>query len=110
MLMWRSALDEVRAAALAAREPAARDGLLARVEVDRVRPVRVQVSEEGVLPAAEREERDRRGDADVDADHARLDLVPVAPDRRARLREDRRPVAEAAVVDDRDRLVERVDG
>ena len=70
--------------------------------------MRVQVAEERVLPAGEREERDRRGDADVDADHARLDLVPEAPDRRAGLGEDRRAVAEAGAVDDLDRLVERV--
>src|SRR4051794_18583095 len=59
-----SALYEVRTAALASREPPARDGLLARIELDRVGPVRVQVAEERVLPAAEREERDGSGDAD----------------------------------------------
>src|ERR671935_163197 len=37
--------------------------------------VSVQVAEERVLPAGEREERHRRGDADVDADHPRLRLV-----------------------------------
>ena len=41
-----SPLDEVRAAPLPAREPAAGDGLLACVELDRVGPVRVQVSQE----------------------------------------------------------------
>src|SRR4051812_4541557 len=64
------ALDEVRPAAGAAREPAARHGLLAGVELDRVGPVGVQVAQERVLPAREREERDRGGDPDVDADHA----------------------------------------
>ena len=44
--------------------------------------MRVQVAEERVLPAREREERDGRGDADVDADHARLDLVAEAADGR----------------------------
>ena len=42
----RLPLDEVRAAPLPAREPAAGDGLLACVELDRVGPVRVQVSQE----------------------------------------------------------------
>ena len=42
--------------------------------------------EERVLPAREREERHRRGDADVHADHADLDVVAEAPDRRARTR------------------------
>src|SRR5829696_796838 len=107
--LMKSALDEVGAAALAAGEPARGDGLLARVELDRVGAVGVQVAEERVLPAREREEGDGRGDADVDADHARLDLVAVAPDRRAGLREDRRAVAEPARVHELDRLVERGD-
>jgi drug/metabolite transporter (DMT)-like permease len=42
----RSALDEVRSAPLPAGEPAAGDGLLARVELDRIGPVRVQVAQE----------------------------------------------------------------
>src|SRR3954467_2877492 len=94
---------------LAAGEVAARDGLLARVELDGVRAVRVQVAEERVLPAREREEGDGRRDPDVDADHARLDLVGVAAYRRAGLREDRRAVAEPAGVHELDRLVERAD-
>src|SRR3954464_4545350 len=84
----RSGLYEI-APGLATREPAARDGLLARVELDRVRPVGVQGAEERVLPAREREERDRRRDADVDADHPDLDVVAEAPDGRARFGEDR---------------------
>ena len=68
----------------------------------------MQVAEKTVLPAAEREERDRSGDADVDPDHAGLHLVPVATDRCAGLGEDRRAVAEAARVDDLNRLVERL--
>src|SRR5581483_9103786 len=101
------ALDEVGSASLPAREPPARDGLLARVEVDRVGAVRVQVAEERVLPPAEREEGHRRRDADVHPDHAGLDLVAVAAHRRARLGEDRGAVAEPARVDDADRLVQR---
>src|SRR5215204_4486529 len=104
----RSGLYEI-ASGLATREPPARDGLLARVELDRVGAVRVQVAEERVLPAREREERDRRRDADVDPDHAGLDLVAEAPHGGAVLGEDRRAVAEAARVHDADRLVERLD-
>ena len=85
---------EVRPGALAGGEPAARDGLLAGVELDGVGAVGVQVAEEAVLPAGEREERDRRGDADVDADHARVDLVAKAAHRGAVLGEDRDAVAE----------------
>src|SRR3954454_22519077 len=81
-----SVLDEVRAVALPAREEAAGDRLLARVEVDGVGAVGVQVAQEAVLPAAEREEGHRRRDADVDADHPGLDVVAEAADRAAGLR------------------------
>ena len=93
--------------ALAAREPAAGDRLLAGEELHRVGAVRVQVAQEGVLPAREGEERHGRGHADVHAHHPGLHLVPVAADRGSRLREDRGAVAEAAAVHHRDRLVER---
>src|SRR5688572_33316992 len=73
-----SVLDEV-AAGLAAREVARRDGLLARVEIDRVGAVRVEVAEEAVLPAREREEGNRGRHADVHADHPGLDVVLEAP-------------------------------
>src|SRR5947209_12729317 len=66
---WRSPLHEVRPAPLAAREPAARDRLLPREELDGVGAVGVEVAEERVLPAGEREERDGGRDADVDAHH-----------------------------------------
>src|SRR6266542_3789010 len=102
-------LHEVHPAPLPAREPPARDGLLAGVELDRVGAVGVEVAEEGVLPAGEREEGDGGGNADVDADHADLDVVAEATDRRAGLGEDRHAVAEATGVDDLDRLVERGD-
>src|SRR5262245_34800128 len=67
-----------------ASEPAGDHGLPARVEVDRGRAVRLQVAEERGLASAERKEGHRRGDADVDADHARrrprleLARVPAA--------------------------------
>src|SRR3954453_22057785 len=102
-----SVLDEVRAVALPAREEAAGDRLLARVEVDGVGAVGVQVAQEAVLPAAEREEGHRRRDADVDADHPGLDFVAEAADGRAVLGEYRGAIAEARCVDDRDRVVER---
>ena len=58
-----------------------------------------------VLPAAERERRDRDRDGHVDADHPDLDLVLEAAGRAAVVREDRGPVAERAVVDQRDALL-----
>src|SRR3954469_12514279 len=101
-------LDEVAPVALAAREEAARDGLLARVELDRVRAVGVEVAEEAVLPAGEREEGDRGGHADVHADPAGLDVVAIAAHGGAALGEDRRAVAEARAIDDGDGVVEGV--
>ena len=89
-------------------EPARGDRLLAREEIDRVLPVGVEVAE-AVLPAGEREERDRRRDADVDSDHAGLHVDPVAARGRSGLGEDRGAVAVAAAVDERDRVVERAD-
>src|SRR5438105_2266772 len=74
----RLALYEVGPASLAARVPAAGDGLLTGEEVDGVTAVSVQVAQEGVLPSREREECDRRGDPDVDADHSGLHVVAVA--------------------------------
>ena len=53
----------------AGSEPASGGGLLAGEELDPVAASGVKVAEEGVPVPAEGEERDRRGDADVDADH-----------------------------------------
>src|SRR5256885_16752848 len=91
-------LDE-EPAGLAAGEEPRRDRLLARVELDRVGAVGVQVAEEAALPAREREEGDRGRHAHVDADHPDLDVVPVAPHRRPRLGEERGDVAVAAGAD-----------
>src|SRR5206468_10500836 len=51
--------------------PAAGDDLAAGVELDRLGPVRVQVAEQRVLPAAEAVVGDGDRDRDVDTDHAR---------------------------------------
>src|SRR4051812_45370410 len=90
------ALYEIRAAALAARKEAARHGLLACVEVHCVSAVGVQVAEERVLPAREREESHRRGHTDVHSHHAGLHIAAVAAHGRCALREDRSAVPEAA--------------
>src|SRR4051812_49827838 len=61
---WRdSAFHEVAPARLAGREEAAGDGLLARVELDRIGAVGMEVAQERVLPAREGEERHPRGHA-----------------------------------------------
>src|SRR5690625_2734901 len=55
--------------------PAGGDGLLAGVEADALGAVGVVLAEQRVLPAAEGVVAHRRGDRDVDADHADGDLV-----------------------------------
>ena len=82
--------------------------MVLRVEADAVRARRVQVAEERLLPAAEREEGHRRGDADVDAEHAGLRSALERARRGPRAREDRGRVAVARGVEVPDRLVERV--
>src|SRR6476659_10103028 len=54
--------------------PAARDDLAAGVEMDAFRPVDVAVTEQGLVPAAERVVGDRDRNRDVDSDHAGLDV------------------------------------
>ena len=84
-------------------EPARGGDLLARVEHDPLAALQVQVAEEGVIPAAEREVGQRRGHSHVDADHAGLDAVPELARCLAALRVDAGAVAE-------DGLVGRLDG
>src|SRR5438067_9075631 len=85
--------------------PALHHHLLLRVEVDRVAPLRVEVAEEAVLPAAEREVGDGGGDADVDADVADAGLVAELPGRGAAAGEEAGLVAEARAVHCLDGLV-----
>src|SRR5690606_21060566 len=68
--------------------PALDDDLRLRVELDAVPALRVQVAEEALPPAAEREEGHRRGHADVDAHVARPDLAAELPRVRAARCED----------------------
>ena len=74
--------------------PAAHDHLLLGVEGDGVAAMRVQVSEERLLPAGEREEGHGRGHADIDADHADLDARGIFAGRFSVSGEDGRSVAE----------------
>ena len=72
----RAALARISLAAGAGADlPALDDDARLRVEPDRVLAGRVEVAEKG-SPAREREERHRRGDADVHTDYARLDVAP----------------------------------
>src|SRR5438874_11187627 len=60
---------------LDARRPARGHGLGLGIEADRVRSVLVQVTEAGLLPAAEGVVGERHRDWHVDADHADLDAA-----------------------------------
>src|SRR4051794_5927967 len=56
-------------------EPARHNRLAASVEHHRLSSLDVQVAEEGIVPAGEGEPRHRGGDADVDADHAGVEVL-----------------------------------
>src|SRR4029453_18570611 len=87
-------------------EPPRDDDLLVGVELDRLPAVGLEVAEEGSLGAAEREERHRRRDPDVDAEHAGLDPLAVLARPLAAAGEDAARVAEIVTAHDLDRLVE----
>src|SRR6185436_3620071 len=56
-------------------EPSRHRHLLLRVELDRFGALDVEVAEEGFVPAGEGEPGHGGGDADVDADHAGVEVV-----------------------------------
>src|SRR5688500_14897618 len=72
--------------------PARGDDLGARIELDALDTVHVQIAEEGILPPAKGKKGDRHRDRNVYADHADLDLALEAARRSARLGEQRRAV------------------
>src|SRR6476620_9545076 len=74
-------------------EPACRNDLLLRVELDAFFPLNVQVSVKRIIPASEREHRHRGRDADVDADHAGFDAMLEFAGGFAGVREDRGAVS-----------------
>src|SRR5207249_10545980 len=86
--------------------PARDDHLLVGIELDRVRAVSLEVPEEAVLGAAEREERHGCRDADVHAQHARLDAIAILTRPFAARGEDARRVAQLVTAHDGDRVVE----
>src|ERR1017187_4883229 len=68
-------------------EPAAHGHFQLREELDAFFALHVQVAEEGLVPAVEREPGHGGGHADVDADHAALDAVLEFARGLARTRE-----------------------
>src|ERR1700722_687974 len=86
-------------------EPAGHDGFLLRVEVDRFHSLDVEIAEEGFVPAGEGEPGHRGGDADVDADHAGVEMHLELPGGIAAVGEDAGAVAVGRVAGDLDRFV-----
>src|SRR5690348_7920279 len=86
--------------------PARERYFLAGVELDALRALDVQVAEKRAVPAGEREPGHRRRHADVDADHARVEVPLELSGRVAATREDDGPVTEFAGIADGERFVE----
>src|SRR5207248_2016232 len=84
--------------------PAGGHDLAARVELDPLRPVHVQVAEERVLPSAETVVGNGHLDRHVHADHAHVDLELELARRSPVAREDRDAIAVRVVVDQLHRL------
>src|SRR5581483_4366040 len=88
--------------------PAAHGGLLASVEGDAFGTLQVQVAEEALVPAGKREPGHGRRNADVDADHPRVEAPPELACRPAAVGEDRGAVAVIAARAKRQRLLQAV--
>src|SRR5688500_4362777 len=73
--------------------------------MDRFDALDVQVAEEALVPAGEREPRHRRGHADVDADHAGVEVLLELPRGVAVAGENAGAVAVFASFSDRKRFV-----
>ena len=91
------------------RRPPLDDDLLLREELHGISALAVQISEEAVARSAERKERHRGGDGDVDADVADFRLVPELSRVCSARREETRLIAVRAAVDERDGFVDRPD-
>jgi hypothetical protein len=63
-------------------EPPSHGHFLLRVELDRLGPLDMQIAEKRAVPARERKPGHRGGHADVDADHARVEVVLELSGRR----------------------------
>ena len=87
-------------------EPAFRDHFLSRVESNGISTLRIEITVNRILPAAERKEPHRRRHADIDAEHPGLDAFAEDAGRRPGLREEASRVAVSAAVCQRDRRVQ----
>jgi hypothetical protein len=78
-------------------EPSRHGRLLAGIELDRFAALDVEVAEEGLVPAGEGEPGHGGGDADVDADHAGVEILFELAGGVAALGEDGGAVAVGAI-------------
>src|SRR3954451_5126950 len=86
--------------------PAGEGYFLAGVELDAFVALDVQVAEERSIPAGEREPCHRGGDADVDADHAGVEVAFELAGRVAAAGEDGGSVAIFGLVADSERFIQ----
>src|SRR5438105_5815199 len=91
-----------------ALEPPRHDHLLLGVKRHCILAMRMQVPEERLLPACEREERHGRRHTDIYAHHANLNLLRVVAGSLAVARKDGRGVAERAIIHKLNGIVQRV--
>src|SRR4051812_16294410 len=89
-------------------KPARHGHLLLGVELDGFGALDVEVAEEGFVPAGEGEPGHGGGDADVDADHAGVEVMLELSRRITVLSKDRGAVAVFAVSADGEGFVERL--
>src|SRR3954468_674835 len=87
-------------------EPARHRHLLLRIKLDRLGALDVEVAEEGFVPAGEGEPGHRGGDADVDADHAGVEVVFELSGRVTVAGEDAGAVAVFALSSDGESFIE----
>src|SRR5258706_9285563 len=90
-----------------AGEPSRGDRLLPGVELDGFGSLHVQIPEEGLVPAGEGEPGHGGGDADVDADHAGVEVLLELPGGVAAAGEDGGAVAIGTAAADVQGLFER---
>src|SRR5262245_52733030 len=73
--------------------PPVQDNFVVSVKVKALMPLNVQISEERLVPSREGKDGHRGGDADVDADHAAIDVAREGARRAAVTGKDDRAVA-----------------
>src|SRR5258708_35611357 len=88
--------------------PSLHDDFLVRIELNRVTTLAVKISEEAVLPSAEREVCHRGGDSNVDPDISRRRFVPKPPCSRSARRKQRRLITVSAAFEERQSFVHAI--